>query len=335
MKWLHRYAVLVVCSTVLLIAAGGMVTSTGSGLAVPDWPNTYGWFMFSFPFDKMVGGILYEHGHRLIASTVGFMTIILAVWIWRIDPRAWMRKLGFTALAAVIVQGLLGGLTVLLLLPAPVSIGHAGLAQLFFCSTVAIALFTSPGWRTGPSLADDGRLRSLALTTTILVYAQILVGATMRHNHAGLAIPDFPLAFGGLIPPRWNFGVAVHFAHRLGAVAVLCAIATTAWHVKRYHRDERRLSRPAGLLLLLVLVQGTLGAFVIWSGLQAVINTAHVANGALVLATSLVLTLRSYRPRFSEEAVFGPQEAGPYKNLAVEAAFRRPIGSRSAHESRP
>ena len=284
MNWLHRYAKLVVCSTVLLIAAGGMVTSTGSGLAVPDWPNTYGWFMFTFPLDRMVGGVFYEHGHRLIASTVGFLTIILAVWTWRVDPRPWVRRLGFAALGAVILQGLLGGLTVLLLLPAPVSIGHAGLAQLFFCSTVALALFTSPGWQSSAA-ADDRRLRSLAFTTTVLIYVQILLGATMRHNAAGLAIPDFPLAFGGLVPTRWNAGVAIHFAHRVGAIVVLCAVLATAVRAWTQHGSEPRLRRPATLLVLLVLVQGTLGAFVVWSGLQPVINTAHVVNGALVLGT--------------------------------------------------
>src|SRR5918995_854573 len=124
MTWLHRFAKLVAASTVLLIAAGGMVTSTGSGLSVPDWPNTYGWFMFSFPVSKWVGGIFYEHSHRLIASTVGFLTIIMAVWTWRGEPRRWLRRLAFVALGAVIVQGLLGGLTVLYFLPAPISIAH-------------------------------------------------------------------------------------------------------------------------------------------------------------------------------------------------------------------
>ena len=159
MLWLHRYAKLVAFSTVLLIAAGGMVTSTDSGLAVPDWPNTYGRFMFTFPVEQMVGGIFYEHGHRLIASTVGLLTIILAAWTWRVDERRWVRWLAIAALGTVILQGLLGGLTVLLLLPAPVSIGHAGLAQLFFCLTIALALFTSPGWRAPnttrePALSD-------------------------------------------------------------------------------------------------------------------------------------------------------------------------------------
>ncbi len=326
MTWLHRYAKLVVCSTVLLIAAGGMVTSTGSGLAVPDWPNTYGWFMFSFPMEKMVGGILYEHGHRLIASTVGFLMIILAAWTWKVDPRPWMRKLGFAALGAVILQGLLGGLTVLLLLPAPVSVAHAGLAQLFFCSTVALALFTSPGWRAVEGVSNDGRLRSLALATTVLVFVQILLGATMRHIGAGLAIPDFPLVFGGFVPPGWNTGVAVHFAHRIGALVVLCSIVLAADRVWQVHRHERRLLRPALLLLALVVLQGTLGAFVIWSGLAPVINTAHVVNGALVLATSLVLTLRSYGPLLVERAAEqGPAKAGRYEQSPVEAGFSRPV----------
>ncbi len=205
---LHRYIKFVVCSTVLLIAAGGMVTSTDSGLAVPDWPNTYGQFMFSFPLEKMVGGIFYEHGHRMIASTVGFLTIILAVWTWKVDPRRWVRWLGMTALGAVILQGLLGGITVLLLLPAPVSIGHAGLAQLFFCLTISLALVTSPGWTRAQTAVDDPMLRRLAVATTAMVYCQIILGATMRHVEAGMAIPDFPLAFGHLVPPTWNAGIA-------------------------------------------------------------------------------------------------------------------------------
>src|SRR5215203_107466 len=324
MTWLHRYAKLVVASTVLLIAAGGMVTSTGSGLSVPDWPNTYGQFMFAFPLDKMVGGILYEHGHRMIASTVGFLTIILAVWTWRVDPRPWMRKLGFAALGAVILQGLLGGLTVLFLLPPAISIGHAALAQLFFCSTIAIALFTSPGWRAASSattsMPDDRRLRIRALTTTCLVYLQILIGATMRHNQAGLAIPDFPLAFGSIVPPLWNAGIAIHFAHRLGAVAVLIAVSLTAARVWSAHRGIAALRRPALLLVSLVVVQGTLGAFVVWSGLQPVINTAHVANGALVLGTSLVLTLRSRRSLFADvpaHATSSASAARSYDRTAV------------------
>ena len=300
MIWLHRFIKFVVASTVLLIAAGGMVTSTDSGLAVPDWPNTYGQFMFSFPLEKMVGGIFYEHGHRMIASTVGFLTIILAIWTWKADPRRWVGKLGVTALGAVILQGLLGGITVLLLLPAPVSIGHAGLAQLFFCLTISLALFTSPGWTKSQSAVDDPTLRRIAVATTVMIYCQIILGATMRHIEAGMAIPDFPLAFGHLVPPFWNAGVGVHFAHRVGAVLVTTAIFATAGHVWFHHRTRRELVLPATLLAFFVLAQVCLGAFVIWSGLQPIVNTAHVVNGALVLATSLVLTLRSFRNRFAD-----------------------------------
>ena len=152
---LHRFAALVAAATAVLIYAGGLVTSTGSGLSVPDWPNTYGWFMFSFPLDKMVGGIWYEHSHRLIASVVGFLILVLAIWLWRAEPRAWVRRLGYAALFAVITQGVLGGITVLWFLPDPISIAHAGLAQLVFCLTLAIALVTSPGWKRGHSANDS------------------------------------------------------------------------------------------------------------------------------------------------------------------------------------
>ncbi len=297
MTWLHRYAKLVVAATVLLIAAGGMVTSTDSGLSVPDWPNTYGWFMFTFPIDKWVGGIFYEHVHRLIASMVGFLTIILAVWTWRVDPRQWVRWLALAALAAVILQGLLGGITVLLLLPPAVSIGHAGLAQLFFCLTLGIALFTSPGWGSMPAV-NDLMLRGVALSTTVLIYVQVLLGATMRHTGAGLAIPDFPLAFGRVLPPVWTSPIAIHFAHRIGALLVLSAILATVGYIRRHHRGRPELMRPGLVLLALVLVQGTLGALVVLSRLQPLLNTAHVVNGALLLGTSVVLTLRTFRPLF-------------------------------------
>jgi heme a synthase len=297
--WLHRYAKLVTVFTVLLIAAGGMVTSTGSGLSVPDWPTTYGWNMFTFPLSKWVGGIRYEHTHRLIASTVGFLTIILAVWTSRVEPRRWVRTLGFLCLGAVILQGVLGGLTVLLLLPPAVSIGHAGLAQIFFCLTLTLALVTSPGWRASETrdsalATGDPVLRRLSTITTAAIYAQIILGATMRHTDAGLAIPTFPLAFGHLVPPAWTPQIAVHYAHRVGALVVMLAIVSTAAHVFYHHRDRRALVGPSILLLAFVCSQVTLGAFVVLTAMNPVVNTAHVVNGALVLGTSLLLTLRSY-----------------------------------------
>ena len=303
MSWLHRYAVLVASATVLLLVAGGLVTSTGSGLAVPDWPTTYGWNMFTFPLSKMVGGIYYEHGHRLIASTVGLLTIGLAVWIWRVDPRAWMRRLGVMALAAVITQGLLGGITVLYFLPAPVSIAHAGLAQIFFCLTVSLALFTSRDWQSSASEGShDPVLVRVAWTTTVLIYAQILLGAAMRHTGAGLAIPDFPLAFGHLVPPAWTSAIALHFAHRVGALVVALAVAATVGHVWYHHRRTRSFQRPAAFLTGLVATQITLGALTVLTGRDVAINTAHVVTGALLLATSLVLSLRTVRARFASSA---------------------------------
>ena len=174
----------------------------------------------------MVGGILYEHGHRLIASVVGLLTIGLAVWAWRAEPRRWVRRMTWTAIGAVVAQGLLGGITVIYLLPKPISISHAGLAQLFFALVVSLGVFTSPGWRarygrTEP--LDDQVLGCLAVIVPACIYGQILLGATMRHNDAGLAIPDFPLAFGRLLPPEWSLGISLHFAHRLGAAAVTAA----------------------------------------------------------------------------------------------------------------
>src|SRR5437870_9793784 len=144
---LHRFALFTAFCTVFLIFVGGLVTSTGSGLSVPDWPTTYGWNMFTFPFSKWVGGIFYEHSHRMVASFVGFLTIILTVWTWLGVKRAWVRWLSAAALGAIILQGVLGGLTVIFLLPAPISTLHACLAHTFFCMVIAIAVFTSPQWK--------------------------------------------------------------------------------------------------------------------------------------------------------------------------------------------
>jgi cytochrome c oxidase assembly protein subunit 15 len=302
----HLFALLVACSTAILIFAGGLVTSTESGLSVPDWPNTYGWFMFFFPIEKMVGGIFYEHSHRLIASTVGFLILVQAILLWRFEPRPWVKRLGFVALAAVITQGLLGGITVLWYLPRPVSIAHASLAQIVFCLAVTIALATSAGWKRGyrrtsamaAAANPPERPGRWALATTALIYLQIVVGATMRHNGAGLAIPDFPLIFGGLLPPQWDFPIAIHFAHRLGALVVTAMVVATISLVIRTAWDRRELRVPAVTLMLLVAVQITLGALTVLSQKHYIINSLHVVTGGTVLITSLVLTLRLHRHRF-------------------------------------
>lgn len=308
---LHLFAAFVAAATALLIFAGGLVTSTGSGLSVPDWPTTYGWSMFTFPLDKWVGGIFYEHSHRLIASGVGLLTIALAVWLWRAEPRRWVRRLGYLALAAVVTQGILGGITVLWFLPDPVSIAHAGLAQIVFCLTVTIALVTSPRWTRGTP-ADDRVLQRTAAVTTGAIYLQILVGATMRHTEAGLAIPDFPLAFGQLVPPVWTAPIATHYAHRMGAFLVGALVLATVAHVLYHHRARPELRRPSLLVLVLLGLQITLGAFTVLSGKQYVINSLHVVTGAFVLAASLVLTLRAFRVRFADQGSPVPDPRGAH-----------------------
>jgi heme a synthase len=339
---LHRFAKFVAACTILLLLAGSLVTSTGSGLSVPDWPTTYGWNMFTFPPSKWVGGILYEHGHRLIASTVGFLTIVLAGWLWLQEPRRWMKWLGAAALGAVVAQGILGGLTVLFFLPAAISTAHAGLAEIFFCITIAIALFTSTEWinpSAGADLhsrprqpVDDPMLRAVATTTTALIYTQILIGAVMRHTGAGLAIPDFPLMFGHLVPPFWDAKIAIHFAHRVGALIVSLAIAATAGHIWYHHRTRAELTRPAALIVGLVLVQVTLGALTVLTRRDMWINSFHVVCGALVLTTSLVITLRSWRARFASAVTVGPDlgvetmptSAGPDLRIATTPT---PVGA--------
>ncbi len=241
---LHRFAKFVAGCTVLLVLAGSLVTSTGSGLSVPDWPTSYGWNMFTFPPSKWVGGILYEHGHRLIASTVGFLTIVLAVWLGVSDPRRWMKWLGVAALGAVIAQGVLGGLTVMFFLPARDFHGarrprrdlllHDGRDRAVHVPAVDRRL------RGRVRCVDDAGLRRLATATTALIYCQILVGATMRHTGAGLAIPDFPLMFGHLWPTHWDAKIAIHFLHRVGALSVLLAVAATSATVWRRFRAADR-----------------------------------------------------------------------------------------------
>jgi cytochrome c oxidase assembly protein subunit 15 len=229
-----------------------------------------------------------------------------------------MRWFGVATLGSVVAQGLLGGLTVLFFLPAAISTAHAGLAEIFFCMTVAIAIFTSPGWIAGydmnpgidapAGLRRQGGhatppLRYIATAATLLIYAQILVGATMRHTGAGLAIPDFPLMFGGVIPDHWSSAIAIHFTHRVGALLVTLAILTLFAHVRSRYRDRPELMRPAALIVALVAVQVTLGALTVLSRRDPWINSFHVVCGAMVLTTSLVLTLRSWRGSFAPTAV--------------------------------
>ena len=279
--WLHRYTILVAVATFLLVIAGALVTSNDAGLSVPDWPTSFG----TFRMPRMVGGIMYEHGHRMIAGTVAILTVILALWLWRSDCRRWVRRLGASAVLAVVAQAVLGGITVLHFLPPPISVAHACLAQLFFCTIVSLAVFTQAAWRWDETKIEDPShppLRRVAVGTTVAIFIQLMLGAAFRHH---------------------GFGVMPH------VVFALLVAAMVLWVLVRVFSDFRdvpQLRRLALLLTGLLLVQLFLGGGAYIEVLQAqhepqplppmvTVTTAHVAVGALLLATSLVLTYRVYR----------------------------------------
>jgi cytochrome c oxidase assembly protein subunit 15 len=346
--WLHCFAICVAACTFCLLLAGSMVTTTGSGLSVPDWPTTYGENMFTFPPSKWVGGIWYEHVHRLIGATVGFLTIILCAWLWMSRLSRRVKWFGTAALVAVCVQGLLGGLTVWYLLPTWISVAHAGLAEVFFCVTVSLAVITAPRWRRSAPLgghiaqaeacgslsaSSETSLKKLCMLALVCIYVQILLGALMRHTHSGQAILDFPLSYGALLPPTSNAALEsinldrvwehdleavtlsqiwIHFAHRAGALVVAIAVVLLVRHVLTVlGRRREAVFLALGLAGLLVL-QITLGAVTIWTRSELVVTTAHVGAGALMLATCVVLLLKVYRQNSEHQRAAGlsPREGG-------------------------
>lgn len=309
---LHRFAVATAVATFFLIIAGGLVTSTASGLAVPDWPLSYGQVM-----PPMVGGIFYEHGHRMVATFVGMLTTILALWLWKRDERKGVRRLGGIALLAVITQGVLGGITVLLLLPTWVSVSHATLAQTFFSLTIVLALITSRMWKSDETetVLSTSRTRMWALLAVAAVWVQLILGALMRHSASGLAIPDFPTTYGHWLPPTSSDGIAslneyrltyydlppvdltqiwIHFAHRIGAVVVTIIVLVSVWHILKNYQLSR-LREAAIVQGTLLLMQFLLGALTVWTGKGVQIATAHVALGALLLGSSVVVAAYTYR----------------------------------------
>ena len=316
-RWLHGYAMFVVAWILMLIFIGGQVKSTESGLAVPDWPNTYGHFMFSFPWEKMIGGIFWEHLHRMVASVAGLLTFVLTLWVYRTDRRRWVKQVAMAASIAVLLQGLLGGLTVIFLLPAWISSSHGTLAQIYLCLCVVVMLATSSRWEDSPVRKPDSPsapLRKLALATTLAIFLQLIIGAVMRHTESGLAIPDFPTMFGSWIPPLsdarleaanrelWRIDLpkvsfwqmASHLAHRAWAVVVTAMAIWTSVRVFRHHADQPLLRRSAILLLALLTCQVTLGILTILTERQFTITSLHVVTGAATLATCLTLTIRAY-----------------------------------------
>ena len=295
---LHRFAMMCAAATFVLIFAGGLVTSTGSALAVPDWPLAFGKLI-----PPLIGGVRFEWGHRLVAGAVSILTLVLALWTWRRESRQWVRITAFAALGLIVLQAVLGGFTVLMLLPLPLAVAHAAAAQAFFCLMISMVLFTRPGFG---SAAEETEVRpprkrpplaALATATTVAAYIQILVGAVMRHLGAGLAIPDFPASYGRLVPPFYSFGVDINFAHRCGALIVTLLVTWTFARVIRFYSAERPLRNAAILMLVLLAGQITLGALTIWSRRAVFPTTAHVAIGAAVLGASLALTIRAYELR--------------------------------------
>jgi len=317
---LRRFTKLVASLTFFLIFAGAMVTSTGSGLAVPDWPTTYGTNMFTFPLSKWVGGIFYEHGHRLIAATVGFLVVIQAIWLQLREPKRFLRTLGWCSLGAVIAQGVLGGLTVIFLLPHAISVAHAGLAEIFLCLNVSIAFFASDLYGSLRTTEKGDAPVGASAALVLLVYAQILAGALMRHLGAGLAIPDFPTSFGHLVPSFTSAAIAVNFAHRLGAVVVVAAIVAMFFRLRRFEAAHP-LRQLATMLLVVVTAQVVLGAYTVWSGKHPFITSLHVVTGAATLAVSLLLALTARTVGWRLEggrkadALVSPRNSGSFDAL--------------------
>ena len=283
--WLHRTARLTAGATFLLIVIGGIVTSTESGLAVPDWPTTFGYNMFLYPLSEMVGGILYEHSHRLMGSLVGLLTVGLFIFALVRDSRKWLKWLGLVALIAVIVQGVLGGLRVTQI-NRNFAIVHACLAQAFFALLCGIAWFTSRDWwqdRTASVNETAQKLRRLSLITTCLIYVQLIFGAILRHTGSRLD------------------------AHLLFAFLVALHIFLLARRILGTNDETQRIAPSMTFLLLgLLFVQLILGTGAFFAKLTAfgetfataltvTITTAHVAVGALMLVSSFVLTLKIYR----------------------------------------
>lgn len=310
--WLTRYATATALATLGLIGLGGLVTSHGAGMAVPDWPTTYGYNMFLFPVSQWVGGIFYEHTHRLYASGVGLLTLILAFWLHFRAPDRRLARLGWLALALVIVQGVLGGIRVSLM-KDQIGVFHAALAQAFLVLLALIALGTTRWWRAwiGGGMSSDAGTYRWAAAATVLIFVQLLVGATMRHQHAGLAVPDFPLAYGRIWPPsdpdflhRINalrldtrdfhpitaFHVHLHMGHRWLAAVLAVVVVVAARRLLRAFGTASVPGRLGIAWMTLLAAQILMGAWTVWSNKAADIATLHVVVGASCLVVGAMAT---------------------------------------------
>ena len=314
--WLRLYSKIVSYSTLFLIFLGGLVKSAESGLSVPDWPTTYGYFMFSFPLDQMVGGIRYEHTHRLVASIIGLMTLFLAVWLSRSKVDAWLKKLGALAFVLVVAQGVLGGMTVKFHLPVWTSSMHGVLAQTFFLVTILIAygLSNEKTVRKSEDLKGiDGKYIRMAIIFLGMVFIQLIIGNLLRHTESGLAVPDFPTMGGTMIPTfdqamlnrinAWNFEhdhelvtmgqVHIHILHRFWALLILLKLIYLNMLAYKNCLQRPFVLKTLFLLNAAILTQIGLGIATVMSMKEIYTTTFHVAAGAVVLALSFLLVLRS------------------------------------------
>lgn len=314
---LHYYVVLTVVTTWVLIWIGGLVTSKQAGMTVPDWPTSFGYNMFLFPISRWTGGIFYEHVHRLIASGVGLMTVGLTVFLLWGEKRRWLKALGFVVLGMVIVQGIMGGLRVTLIHQG-LGFVHGCFGQLFFCTLGAIAVFTSPWWErvTRESSAMVAKWWSkVVIVTTLLIFAQLAIGASMRHAHLGLSITDFPTAYGAWWPqisaeqlvaineqrvaqgfmPTTLGQIYLQMAHRVMAIVITVGVFASFVGLLTQRGINVWLRGWNWLWAILVVMQVTLGIWTIWTGKAADIATAHVATGAMLLLTGVVQICLAHR----------------------------------------
>ncbi len=297
-RGIRRLSLMLALTTFVLIGLGCIVNSTGSGLSVPDWPTTYGRHLFLYPPSEWRGGILYEHTHRLVAALVGLLAFVHVLWSWlalRDERFRWFRQVSLVSFLLVILQGVLGGMTVLFRLPTAISTSHAMVAQSFFAITLLLALGTQRTWYVVPDIAPAVRARILRLSAAVwlVTFVQIFFGALTRHTYSALAIPDFPLVFGGLFPPAefLSSHVLVHYLHRVAGFALAGLMVWQGLQLRRIP-----LLGPWGHAgMLIVLGQLLLGGWVVWSFRAAVPAALHGIVGTGIWAINTVIFFQAWR----------------------------------------
>lgn len=280
----YRLALATLAATFCLLVAGGLVHATGSSLACPDWPLCYGQF-----FPRMVGGVLFEHGHRLLALAVALLATTLAVMVFRARRDRAARGLAVLAVLLVLVQALLGGLTVILRLPTAISSAHLATSMAFFSTLIVLAHRLRPAPRAALPPGPRGLVGLAALAT----YLQLVLGALVRHTGAGLACNTaIPLCDGGRLWPAGG-PAQLHMIHRLWGVALAVLVVAAAWGPLRaaLRRGDRARAVLAFAAPVLVTVQIALGLFTVVTYISVPVVTAHLAAGALLLADLLALWL--------------------------------------------